>query len=294
MADRCRGSNQAKVCLAVKFRDLSAVADRPVTRVARTILLTTLLLAAAVPIAAPPVSANQNASEAEQHALDLINQARVGEGKVALRWDSRLADIAQWRSDYQVVNGFGHLSSWEPILSRMDSMGIVHYGYGEVLVLGTPRTPLESAEEAVATWQASPSHWDWLSSPDFNYVALGVTRATNGWYYWTGLLLKGPDRTPPQARIVGSQLGDRASGKQRVTVSWTGADVPLSVLTAGIRDFKLQKRIGSGRWRTVLFWTNTTVKSLYLRTGRNYSFRVRARDMAGNRSIWSGVLRVAL
>src|SRR6266542_1692576 len=101
-----------------------------------------------LPLGQSAALADQAATQPEQHALDLINQGRAAEGKVALRWDSRLADIAQWRSDYQADNGFGHLSSWDPILSRMDAKGIIHYGYGEVLVLGTPRTPMESAEEA--------------------------------------------------------------------------------------------------------------------------------------------------
>jgi uncharacterized protein YkwD len=238
--------------------------------------------------------ADQAATAPEAHALDLINQGRAAEGKVALQWDSRLADIAQWRSDYQVVNGFGHLSSWDPILSRMDAMGIVHYGYGEVIALGTPRTPWASAEEAVATWHASSTHWAWLSSVDFNYISLGMARDANGWYYWTALLLKGPDRTPPMARLTGSQLGQIIDGRRHVTVSWSGQDVPLSVLTAGVRDFKLQKRRASGLWVSVTDWTTSTSRTLNLRVGRTYSFRVRARDAAGNKSPWSQILTVAL
>ncbi len=261
----------------------------------RPLLLAALLAMAIVtPLGSSATLADQAATQPEQHALDLINQARAGEGKVALRWDSRLADIAQWRSDYQAVNGFGHLSSWDPILNRMDAKGIVHYGYGEVLVWGTPRTPMQSAEEAVATWHASQTHWAWLSSVDFNYIALGVARDANGWYYWTALLLKGPDRTPPSATMTGSQLGDAASLKRLVTVTWAGEDVPLSILTAGVRDFRLQKRVGSGRWVLVTDWTRSTARTLDLRVGRTYSFRVRARDAAGNRSTWSKVLRVVL
>jgi hypothetical protein len=121
-----------------------------------------------------------------------------------------------------------------------------------------------------------------------------VARDANGWYYWTALLLKGPDRTPPTASLTGSQLGDTVGGRRRVTVSWSGQDVQLSVLTAGVSAFKLQKRVGSGLWVSVTDWTRSTVRSMDLRVGRTYSFRVRARDAAGNRSVWSKVLRVAL
>jgi hypothetical protein len=248
-----------------------------------------LALSTVVPFAPNPVHANQAATEPEAYLLQLINAARADEGKVALRWDGRLADIAQWRSDYQVVNGFGHLSSWGPIINRMNAMGIVHYGYGEVLVLGTPRTPLESAEEAVATWHASQAHWAWLSSPDFNYIALGMARDANGWYYWTGLLLKGPDRTPPTVTITGSRMGDAVNGHRPLTLSWSGTDVPLSVLTSGVRDYRVQRRIGSGRWVAVTDWISATSRQFDLTVGKKYRFRVRARDNAGNRSVWTQV-----
>lgn len=255
------------------------------TRLGAALLALSILL----PLGSSAALANQAATEPEQRALDLINQARVAEGKSALGWDSRLADIAQWRSDTQAANGeMAHLSSWDPILNRMNAMGINYDAYGEVLVLGTPRTPLESAEEAVATWHASQGHWDWLSSAQFNYVALGVARDANGWYYWTGLLMHVPEAGPPShpvANMTGSRVGDMVNGRRRVTVIWSGEGATL---------FRLQKRVGAGEWRFVTDWTSATARSLDLRVGRAYFFRVRARDAAGNRSAWSVTLRVAL
>lgn len=255
------------------------------TRLGAALLAFSILL----PLGASVALADQAATEPKQHALDLINQARIAEGKGVLRWDSRLADIAQWRSDTQAANGeMAHLSSWNPILQRMNAMGIVYDAYGEVLVLGTPRTPLASAEEAVATWHASQAHWDWLSSTQFNYVALGMARAANGWYYWTGLLMHVPDTVnapDPVAHMTGSQLGQMVSGRRRVTVSWSGENASL---------FRLQKRAGAGDWKFVTGWTSATARPLDLRVGRTYSFRVRARDAYGNRSAWSVILRVAL
>lgn len=254
------------------------------TRLGAALLALSILL----PLGSSVALADQAPTEAKQHALDLINQARVAEGKQALGWDSRLADIAQWRSDYQVEHGWGHLSSWDPILQRMNAAGIIYDAYGEVLVLGTPRTPLESAEEAVAAWRASQAHWDWLSSTQFNYIALGMAVDANGWYYWTGLLMHVPETSPAPdlvAYMTGSRLGDTVNGRRRVTVSWTGENAA---------QFRLQKRVGAGDWRFVTDWTSSTARSLDLRVGRTYSFRVRARDAAGNRSAWSAILRVAL
>lgn len=255
------------------------------TRLGAALLALSILL----PLGPSVALADQAPTEAKQHALDLINQARVAQGRTALGWDNRLADIAQWRSDTQAANGkMEHLSSWDPILQRMNAAGIVYDAYGEVLVWGTPRTPLESAEEAVAAWRASSVHWDWLSSTQFNYIALGMATDANGRYYWTGLLIHVPETAPPSAPVAymtGSELGNVVSGKRRVTVTWSGEDAAR---------FRLQKRVGSGAWRFVTDWTSATARSLDLRIGRKYSFRVRARDAFGNRSAWSVILRVAL
>ena len=249
-----------------------------------------LALALVLPVVAAPALADQAPTEPEQHALDLINQLRTDMGRAPLLWDSRLADIAQWRSDYQAVNGFGHLSSWEPILSRMDAAGIAYDGYGEVLVLGTPRSPVASAEEAVNAWHNSSAHWEWLSSAEFDHLALGVATDANGWYYWTGLLLNAPDASdppdvaPPAARITNIQMGVINDGRRRVTVTWSGENAAR---------FRLQKRVNSGRWRAVTLWTLSTAKTFKLPLDKKYSFRVRARDAAGNKSAWSEVVVVA-
>jgi hypothetical protein len=182
------------------------------------------------------------------------------------------------------------MSSWEPILSRMDAAGIEYEGYGEVLVWGTPLPPMESAEQAVTAWHNSSTHWQWLSSAEFDHLALGVAPDANGRPIWTGLLLNAPDGPeppdvdPPVARITAAQMGLISGGRQRVTVTWTGENASA---------FRLQKRVGSGAWRAVTLWTVATAKTFKLPLGHNYSFRVRARDAEGNKSAWSEVVRVA-
>ncbi len=248
------------------------------------VLLALLIL---LPLGSSVALADQAPTEPKQHALDLINALRADMGRAPLAWDARLADIAQWRSDYQAVNGFGHLSSWEPILSRMDAAGIEYDGYGEVLVWGAPLSPMESAEQAVTAWHNSSTHWAWLSSAEFDHLALGVATDANGWYYWTGLLLNAPegtDPTPPVARITTTQLGLVNDGRRRVTVNWAGENAAA---------FRLQKRVDSGVWRAVTLWTTATAKTFKLPLGHRYAFRVRARDSAGNRSAWSEVVLVA-
>jgi uncharacterized protein YkwD len=253
-------------------------------------LLPVLLVLAVLSYGLPsPVSAVQSPSEPEARLLWLINDARQSAGRIALRWDDRLADVAQERSDEMAASGiFAHTD----VAPRLAAKGIVWYLLAETILKGTPRTPMESAEEAMTTWHNSAPHWALLGSADYNYVALGMARASDGWYYWTALLIKGPDRTPPTASMTGAKLGTVASGRRSATISWTGADVRLSVLTAGLRDFRLQKRRGSGDWVFVGLWTTSTSRSLSLPVGSTFQFRVRARDKNGNKSAWSAPLTV--
>lgn len=249
-------------------------------------MLAAAMLASA--LAAP--TAAQRPSDPEAHALALINEARADLGRVALRWDGRLADIAQDRSDYMAATGdFSHKS-----LGTMMAERNVTWSYlAEVLVHGTPRTPMESAEEAVVTWRNSKAHWDLLSDVQFNYIGLAVARASDGWYYWTGVIIRGPDRTKPTASLGEAAVSAATTaGTRGVTVSWRGADVPLSVNTAGLRDFKLQRKVNSGNWVTVGSWSTATSRSFDLTAGNTYRFRVRSRDWNGNRSAWTAAVTV--
>lgn len=249
----------------------------------------TLVAAMLSTVLAAPIAA-QAPSEPEARAFALINQARANLGRVPLRWDGRLADVAQEHSNEMAATGlFAHSSN---LGKKFADRNITWSYLAEVILKGTPRTPVESAEEAVVTWRNSKAHWDLLSNVEFNYVGFAVARASDGWYYWTGVLIRGPDRTSPTASMTGASLTPAAGGSQRLTLSWRGADVPLSVLTAGLRDFKLQRRVNSGSWRTVGDWTTATSRTLDVTRGKTYRFRVRARDWNGNRSTWTPALTV--
>jgi uncharacterized protein YkwD len=170
--------------------------------------------------AAPaPTEAAQAPSSPEARALELINDARQAMGRVPLRWDSRLADVAQDRSDYMARTGdFSHPGN----LSEMvGGEGITWHRLGETLVKDKSATAMESADVAVRTWRNSSAHWNILSNSEYNYIAIGVARASDGWFYWTGLLIKGPDRTAPVARVSGATQGSVSSGQRAVTVSWS-------------------------------------------------------------------------
>ena len=262
--------------------------------ITRYLFVAVLVASAALPFAAPVVLADSAPSDAEARALYLINVERAKIGRAALQWDARLSDIAQWRSDDQASKNkmFHDLSA---VTNRMAQRGITWFeSVGEALLHGTPRTPMASAQEAVTWWKGSSAHWDMLMSKQarYNYVALGLARARDGWYFWTAIMFVGPDRTPPKASMDDVSARRAAGGNATVTVSWTGHDVQLYSFTSGLRDFRLQRRVGSGDWVTVTDWTTATSRSFELDQGRSYSFRVRARDARGNKSSWSGAISI--
>ena len=251
----------------------------------RVFSVAVLVAAAAMPFAAPIALANSGPSNAEAHALDLINAERAKIGRAALQWDARLADIAQERSNAQ-ADKKRMFHDLDYVTRRMDQKNIRWFeSVGEALLMGTPRSPW---------WEGSSAHWDMLMSKQarYNYVALGVARANDGWYFWTAILIVGPDRTAPRAHMSDASARRAAGGSATVTVSWTGDDVQLFSFTSGLRDFRLQRRVGSGSWTTVTDWTTATSKSFDLDNGRTYDFRVRARDERGNKTSWSAPISI--
>ena len=104
-----------------------------------------------------------------------------------------------------------------------------------------------------------------------------------------------PDTTPPTVSAVRTapRTGTVVSGgATRVRVVWTAADPHGS----GVASYDVSWRVGSGDWRTIatrLPWRGFDVT---VRPGRDYRFRVRARDNAGNLGTWTAgpTIRTAL
>lgn len=86
------------------------------------------------------------------------------------------------------------------------------------------------------------------------------------------------DSTPPQARITSI-----ARERNGYRVQWGGSD-DLS----GIRDYDVQVRqLPDGMWRTWMRATERDSNWFGPDEGRQFAFRVRARDRAGNEQEWS-------
>ena len=259
-----------------------------------TLLLTALAaLSAAGPAAAADMAVfdQPTLSHARADLASLVNGQRVGGGLVALQLDPKAAAIAQARAETLAATDV--LSHTGPdgrtVFDAIRASGINWYGAGEVLVWNNYPTEADSTAQAVAAWLASPPHRSIIMSADYNYVGFGAAVSpASGNRYYAGVLLKASDTTGGWAKAAAPSVQVLDATAARVTVGWTGADIRLQVLTAGLRDFEVQRRVAGGAWQSLGGTTHTTV-SVTVARGQVYEFRVRARDKAGNRGAWSSV-----
>jgi len=227
--------------------------------------------------------------DAERHALDLIADARRAAGLVPFRVDTRLRAIARERStDMRDRRYFAHETpGGRTVFDMLGASGIAWTSAGEVIAWNDVPDPSASAEWTVREWLASPAHRDILLESDLNYVGIAsaldplTSRRT-----WTADAIRGPDRTPPVARLRVDAIAPSPAGLT-VALSWSGEDVALSVGAAGLRDFTLQVRTGTGPWRPVLRATTRKHHRVTIPVGVEAVFRIRAIDRSGNIGAWA-------
>jgi uncharacterized protein YkwD len=225
----------------------------------------------------------------EAHMVTLLNADRTARGLVPVQIDTRLMAIARARSaDMVAKNYFSHTQpDGRNVFDILTASRITWYGAGEIIAWNN--YPMDTtATTANRQWMESPGHKAIIISTSYNYVGVGLAvDAATGKKLWTGVYMKGPDRTGARASVGTASVGSgTTTTTRRVTIPWGGADVRLQVLTAGLRSFILQKRMDDGTFATV--WASTTIRTatftMYL--GHRYEIRVAAFDNRGNRGAW--------
>lgn len=257
--------------------------------------LASLMLATA---AGPAAAADLTVLEAERYVVTLINQQRAAVGLLPLRVDTRVENIARARSaDMATYHYFDHRNhdgryAWD----MMSDAGITWYWAGEIIAWNNWGTLKESVEAADRGWHNSAPHYAIITSKDYNYVGAGYAYdASLGRKLWTAVFLKGPDRSGAWAKVATSSISTCTTNTayRRVAFSWTGADLRLQVLTAGLQLYQIQRRMDGGSWAWVTTSTTSTTRSGCVPRGHLFEYRIRARDKVGNYGGWTPIVRFA-
>jgi len=220
-----------------------------------------------------------------------LNVDRTSRGLVPVRVDARLMAIARARSADMVANNyFSHtLPDGRNVFDIISASGITWFGAGEIIAWNNYPTLDTSLQRANLDWLGSPGHYAIVVSTSYNYVGVGLAvDPATGKKFWTAVYLKGPDRTGARASAKAPSVHvGSTSSRRRISVTWSGADVRLQVLTSGLYTYRLQRRTDGGPWVTVRSSTTRTSFSFDMPRHHTYQFRIQARDRAGNWGYWS-------
>jgi uncharacterized protein YkwD len=230
-----------------------------------------------------PTASEINAAEIAM--VNAINADRQAVGLVGVRVDTRLMAIAGARSaDMVAKDYFSHTQpDGRNLFDILNAQRITWYNAGEIIAWNN--YPMDSTVSAGnRQWMGSPSHKAIILSKDLNYIGVGLALDPDtGKKIWTADFIKGPDRTGAKAVVAAPTISaGSTSTSRRAYVSWSGSDVRLQVLTAGLKSFRVERRIDGGAWSVV--WSGTTLRAATFSVGVKHltEFRIYAIDNRGN------------
>lgn len=262
--------------------------QRPVNRRVALAIPAALTAALAIAVVVPTATAT-TASSAEASIIAWINDARISRGLVPYRTDRKLLAITGLRASRMAASNRMTHTVGGNLSSQITSSGLRWYRYGEDIGWSTASWPTSSARSIFRAWMNSPAHRAMILSDRFNYVGVGLAyRSSNRKTFGSAIFAETNDRTRPLARVTrATRSGDT------IRWSWSGHDPRLQTHTAGLRNYDVLYRVGSGNW--VYLRNNTTSTSVVLTDrpgGRSYSIRVRATDRGGMVGVWSRESRI--
>jgi uncharacterized protein YkwD len=264
-------------------------------RTRRLAPLAVALLGLLVLIQAPAtVSASTTFDRAKTTLIRQINKDRTDRGLVPYRSYWILNKVANSRSyDMATKHYFGHRQpDGRTAFDMIDASGITWYSAAEDIAWNNYSDVVGSAIMANNQWMGSTAHRAAILSTSYNYVGVGLQiDSSNGHRIWTAIFLKAPDHTggwaafDPQPDTAGDLAAEDAS-PHGVTVSWRGADVRLSTLTAGFDHYQVRRKIDSNSWTYLSHSTTSRSRTFTAYPGHTYRYAVRACDRRGNCGSW--------
>jgi uncharacterized protein YkwD len=256
------------------------------------VLLAMVMTVGALLAALPGPVAAADATEADVAAMILakINTGRTDRGLVGYRAWTALASLASDRSARMAAAGtLSHDAAGGNVGAALDAADLPWLGYGEIIAATSYPWGAEAAAHVYGMWQNSPGHAAIMMSASYNYIGIGVVRATDGSTWVSAVVTESLDHTAPVARNRSISIRNRDD----IVLRWSGTDPRLQTHTAGVRSYDIQMRRDDTGWRTIRSRTTSTALVLRNRVhGHWFSFRIRARDGRGNLSPWTSEIRV--
>jgi len=225
--------------------------------------------------------------------IAMLNADRAASGLRPLLVDTRIMMIAQVRADTMArENKMSHVAAdGTSVFELIDRSKIEWYLAGEIIAWNNWPTLADSSAAANRGWMNSPDHHDIVESDQYNYIGVGLATRSDGGRFWSAVFLRGPDRTAPTAAPVAPALSSSSvyqgtTVTRAITWRWTGGDVWLATLTAGLRTFQVERRVDGGAWVLVRQTTGHSYADK-VRKGHLTEIRVRGIDRNGNVGAWS-------
>lgn len=131
-------------------------------------------------ITIPEVVIPEEDEEMARQVIDIvnINRAQYGLAPVSYREDATCA--AQVRAA-EIQELFSHTRpDGSDCFTALDECNAVYRGAGENIAMGQ-----SSAQEVMDAWMNSEGHRANILKEDFKYLGVGITKDSNGTYYWT-------------------------------------------------------------------------------------------------------------
>ena len=221
--------------------------------------------------------------------LSWMNRDRVAAGLRAYRSDSRLSALAITRSARMAASHtLSHQAAGGDPGVALTSANIQWYVWGEIIGESSYPWGSQAASNLYKMWKGSAYHHAIMCSTTFNYVGVGIARASDGSTWSSILFTSSVDHTPPTAHN-----GALTVSGTTVRFAYSGSDPRLQSHTAGLRSFDVQYRVDGGTWHLLRNNTTSTVVKVYKgRHGHVYSFRIQSADRRGNLSAWTAEKRI--
>ncbi|MGI8555372.1 MAG: CAP domain-containing protein [Pyrinomonadaceae bacterium] len=126
----------------------------------------------------------------EHKAFDLLNEKRIANGLIPLKWNEELAKIARYHSENMAHgNYFSHQEAdGSMVNNRADLFGISNWkSIGENIAFN--RGFLKPADSACEQWMQSPAHRENILDQHWKESGIGVAIAADGAYYFTQVFI---------------------------------------------------------------------------------------------------------